>query len=100
MSEQENMNNKKQDKKMKYLILAIAVLAIVLVGAIIYLFMTKDKVDDKELAYTELIKEISDGAVEKVEMTVGSTSIKVKLKNVEEEKKAIVPNTQAFIELI
>lgn len=100
MSEQENRNNKKQDKKMQYLIVAIAILAIILVGAIIYLFMTNDKVDEKELAYTELIKEISDGTVEKVEMTVGSTSIKVKLKNIEEEKKAIVPNTQAFIELI
>ena len=100
MSEQENKNNKKQDKKMQYLIVAIAILAIILVGAIIYLFMTNDKVDEKELAYTELIKEISDGTVEKVEMTVGSTSIKVKLKNIEEEKKAIVPNTQAFIELI
>ncbi len=33
-------------------------------------------------------------------MTVGSTSIKVKLKDIEEEKGAIVPNTQAFIELI
>lgn len=100
MSEQENKNNKKQDKKMQYLIVTIAILAIILVGAIIYLFMTNDKVDEKELAYTELIKEISDGTVEKVEMTVGSTSIKVKLKNIEEEKKAIVPNTQAFIELI
>lgn len=100
MSEQENKNNKKQDKKMQYLIVAIAILAIILVGAIIYLFMTNDKVDEKELAYTELIKEISDGTVERVEMTVGSTSIKVKLKNIEEEKKAIVPNTQAFIELI
>ena len=33
-------------------------------------------------------------------MTVGSTSLKVKQKNVEEEKTVIVPNTQAFIELI
>lgn len=100
MSEQENKNNKKQDQKTKYLIVAITILAIVLAGAILYLFMTKDKVDEKEMAYTELIKEIADGTVEKVEMTVGSTSIKVKLKNIEEEKTAIVPNTQAFIELI
>ena len=33
-------------------------------------------------------------------MTVGSTAIKVKLKNEEEEKNAIVPSTQAFIELV
>ena len=33
-------------------------------------------------------------------MTVGSTTIKVKLKSVEEEKKSIVPSTQPFVELI
>ena len=33
-------------------------------------------------------------------MTVGSTTVKVKLKNEEKEKKTIVPSTQAFIELI
>lgn len=38
--------------------------------------------------------------VMKIEMTVGSTSIKVKMKDIEEEKKAIVPNTEAFIELV
>ena len=33
-------------------------------------------------------------------MSVGSTSVKVKMKNVDEEKKSIVPNTEAFIELV
>ena len=33
-------------------------------------------------------------------MTVGSTTVKVKIKNEEEEKKAIVPNTEAFMELV
>ena len=33
-------------------------------------------------------------------MTVGNTTVKVKLKDDEEEKKTIVPNTEAFIELI
>ena len=56
--------------------------------------------DDKTLAYTDLIKEISYGNVEKIEMSVGSTSVKVKMKNVDEEKKSIVPNTEAFIELV
>ncbi len=101
MSEQEKQNNKKQqDKKKKYIIIAICILAIILAGAVIYLFTTTDKAKEKELAYTDLIKEISDGTVEKVEMTVGSTTVKVKLKNVEEEKTTIVPSTQAFIELI
>ena len=56
--------------------------------------------DDKTLAYTDLIKEMSYGNVEKIEMSVGSTSVKVKMKNVDEEKKSIVPNTEAFIELV
>ena len=55
---------------------------------------------DKELPYTDLIKEISYGNIEKVEMTVGSTKLKVKIKNQAEEKTAIVPNTQSFMELI
>ncbi|MCI8760223.1 MAG: ATP-dependent zinc metalloprotease FtsH [Clostridia bacterium] len=64
--------------------------------------MMKDKKKEEEntLAYTDLIKELSYGNIEKIEMTVGSTSIKVKQKNVEEEKKAIVPNTESFIGLV
>lgn len=45
-----------------------------------------DQKDEKTLAYTDLIKEISYGNIEKIEMTVGSTTVKVKVKNVEEEK--------------
>ena len=33
-------------------------------------------------------------------MTVGSTTVKVKIKDVEKEKTTIVPSTQAFVELI
>ena len=67
-----------------------------------FLTTNSQKEKDNELAYTELIKKVDEGQVEKVEMTVGSTSVKVKLKGDEEgnEKKTIVPNTQAFIELI
>ena len=98
MAKQENNTNKEKDKKI--IAMTISVLAIILIGVTIYLFVSKDNVDEKEIAYTDLIKEISDGTVEEIEMTVGSTSIKVKLKDIEEEKKAIVPSTQAFIELI
>ena len=67
----------------------------------IYFYTTNsDEVNEKEIAYTELIKQINDGNVEKIEMTVGSTTVKVKLKDVEEEKKGIIPSTQAFIELV
>ncbi len=98
MSEQKN---KKEDRKKQITIIAICILAVIL-GLLIYCLVTmkNNGEDKKEIAYTELVKEISDGTVEKVEMTVGSTSVKVKLKDVEEEKNAIVPNTQAFIEFI
>ena len=93
-----NNENKKNDK-IYYTIFTVIllILAIVITFA---LANKNEKEDSKELSYTELINKIDENAVEKIEMTVGSTSIKVKLKNQEEEKKAIVPSTQAFIELV
>lgn len=78
-------------------------LLVILVGISVWFLTTNNqKEKDDELAYTELIKKVDAGEVEKVEMTVGSTSVKVKIRGEEEgkEKKTIVPNTQAFIELI
>ena len=97
------MNNNKNGKKNKNLIISAVILIaiiIILSGVAIYFLTNNNNQDDKTLAYTDLIKEISYGNVEKIEMTVGSTSVKVKLKDVEEEKKSIVPNTEAFIELV
>ena len=95
-------NNKKKSNKM-YLFLSILLTILLIAGIGVYLYLdnkNKDKKDENTVAYTELIKEVDSGNIEKIEMTVGSTSLKVKFKNQEEEKKAIVPNTQAFIELI
>ncbi len=96
--------NNKNDKSKKSLIYAIIIICILLIIAMlflgIYLSQNNDEEDEKNIAYTELIKEINEQNVEKIEMSVGSTSIKVKLKDEEEEKKAIVPSTQAFMELI
>ena len=65
------------------------------------MFINKNnQTEEKELAYTNLIKEVNDGNVEKIEMTVGSTTVKAKLKDKEEEKEVIVPSTQAFVEFI
>ena len=97
------MKNNKNNKNKKALIISAGILVtliIILSGIAIY-FLTNNKgKDDKTLAYTDLIKEISYGNIEKIEMTVGSTSIKVKVKDVEEEKHSIVPNTEAFIGLV
>ena len=98
----DNENNPKESKKSSkiyYIIVGIVlILAIVVIS--VFLINSKKENDEKTISYTELIKQIDEGRIEKVEMTVGSTSIKVKQRNVEEEKSAIVPNTQAFIELI
>ena len=92
-------DNKKQDKKIYAIITIIIAIAVAAIIAVAMYFNTNDQ-KDKELPYTDLIKEISYGNIEKVEMTVGSTKLKVKIKNQDKEKTAIVPNTQAFMELI
>ncbi len=97
------MNKNKNGKNNKKLLISAMILVaivIILAGIAVYFVANKSGKDDKTLAYTDLIKEMSYGNIEKIEMTVGSTSVKVKVKNVEEEKKSIVPNTEAFIKLI
>lgn len=94
--------NKNKEKLNKILIIGAAIImsiVLIVVGAVI-LNNQKDKEDTSELAYTDLIKEISSGNVEKIEMTTGSTNVKVKLANEEEEKKTVVPSTQTFMDLI
>ena len=93
-------NKKKDTKKLLISLISSLVVIIILAGVAIFLMTKNKEKDDKTLAYTDLIKEMSYGNIEKIEMTVGSTSVKVKVKNVEEEKKSVVPNTEAFIELV
>ena len=97
MKEEEKKNNK---KKNLYFVITAIVLIIIAAALTIYVVATNKKGDNTEIAYTELIREIGDGNVEKVEMTTGSTTVRVKLKDETDERKCIVPNTQAFVELI
>ena len=97
------MKDKQKNKnKLYYTILAIvAVLCIAtIIGVLIYANNNNQNKEEAELAYTDLIKKIDNQEVEKIEMSVGSTTVKVKLKDIEEEKTTIVPSTQAFIELV
>ena len=96
-------NNKENNKKNnKYMIagIIVSIVVVIFAGITAYLMLSKNKTSDNKIPYTELIKQITDGEIEKIEMTVGSTSLKVKVKGIEEEKTSIVPNTQAFIELV
>ena len=90
----------KENQKLWVLLIALILLIVILTGLIIYFMNNKNKQDDKTLAYTDLIKEMSYGNIEKIEMTVGSTTVKVKQKNVEEEKTSIVPDTESFMNLV
>lgn len=109
MKKEKKQNNQKREdknKKKKNLLGTIIIILIALIiGIGIYVAMSNIKKDEtgikeNEIAYTDLIKQMDNGNVEQIKMTVGSTSIKVKLKDVEEPKKAIIPSTQAFMELI
>ena len=143
---------KKNNNKLKNFLYGVLLTLIIILTIFILVINSKsNKKDDKTLSYTDLIKQVSSQNVKKVEMVVGSTSLKVTLKNkidengqiieqnqedtenkdkkdetdtnadsnvytqllnnifgteeeekVDEEliKKAIVPNTQSFIELI
>ena len=97
----ESPKKEKNNKKQKYY-LTIGIVVIILIGlALGLLFMNQNnKTEEKELAYTNLIKEINEGNIERIQMTVGSTTVKVKVKDKEEEKEVIVPSTQAFVELV
>lgn len=96
-------DKKKNNDKIYYTILISFITICVITCAIVMLKKKDKKEEEKDLAYTELIKLVDEEQIEKIEMTVGSTTIKVFMKGVEDEKDAktvIVPSTQAFVELI
>ena len=108
LKENNNNSRKEREKKEKRKKLLLGTLIIILIAIlatiVIYSFVKQDndegKLKENEIGYTDLIKQIDDGNIEKVKMTVGSTSVKVTLKGEDKPKNCIVPNTQAFIELI
>ena len=99
------MKNKKNkpNKKDNYLIVIIVLLIIAIALTISAFFVLQNKEKKENIAYTELLKDIEENKVEKIEMTVGSTNLKVTYKEREKEEdteKVIIPSTQAFIEYI
>ena len=99
MSKDKKRNKDKQNKKL--LISLIIILAVVIVTLAAILIIKNNEEEEKNtLAYTDLIKELSYGNVEKIEMKTGSTTLKVKVKNEEEEKTAIVPDVESFMTLV
>ena len=120
-------NNKKNKTGILSLVLTILMLVAVIFA--IYMLQNKDKNNEKTLSYTDLQKQLENENIEKIEMTTGSTSVKVTLKQEIDENKeivkdgvkydkdkkdekgkpevdekliktAIIPSTQTFMELI
>ena len=89
--------DKKDNKKFFILTAIVLILAAAISGTFIFL---NNKKNQENLAYTRLIKDIDEEKVETIEMTVGSSSAKIKYKDKEENEKVILPSTQAFVELV
>lgn len=98
-------NNNKKPKNNKNIMAGICIVLLVIAAAItlaVY-FMAQSKENDEEVAYTQLLQDIKDDKIESIEMTVGSTTLKVKYKereNDDDTEKVIIPNTQTFIEYV
>ena len=92
-------NNKKKSNVMYYIL--ISIITVLLIGGMVFLYFYSEKDNkEKEVAYTQLIKDIEEEKIEKVEMTSGSNTAKVKYKGIEEEKSVSILNSEAFAELI
>ena len=98
----DSKESKKEKLKIVGLITLIIILIAAIIGCIVYINKNNKEKEDKKLPYTELIKEITNKNVEKIEMEVGSTSAKITLKGMKEgeEKTTSVPNTEVFMELV
>lgn len=98
-----NKQGQKNNKINTIIIFSVVIILLILaIGA--YLFLTNQKEDEKDkVSYTGLLRDIEDGLIEEIEMTVGSTTLNVTYKEREKEEdkeKVIVPNVQAFIEYL
>ena len=84
-----NDNEKKPNKALRILFNIVSTIIIVALASLTVFLVYKDQEkknsEEYKIAYTDLVKEIEEEKVEKIELTVGSTNLKVKLKDVEKE---------------
>ncbi len=103
-----NKNDKNKLQAWQIILLGIAMIA--LAAGLYYLQYVQNKnAEAKELAFTQLITELNEKKIEKLELTTGSTSVSVTYKaegeyqdkeEKERTKTTQVPSLQAFMELI
>ena len=97
------MKSPKKDKKKNAKIVLISFFITILIIVIAFGLVFKDKKEkEKEITYDQLYQDIIDHKVEKIEMTVGSATVKVKYKEAEEgeEKTTSVNSLQPFMEFV
>ncbi len=98
------MNNKnKKPNNNIYIIVLCAILAIIIAITVTIYFMNQNKEKEETVSYTQLLKDIDEDKIEKIEMTVGTTNLKVTYKEREKEddtERVIIPNIQAFVEYV
>ena len=86
-----NNNNNKMQNILYGILIAIGIILLIF---ILTYNTNPSKKDDKTISYTDLIKQVASRNVDKVEMTVGSTSLKVTLKNKIDENGQIIEQTE------
>ena len=78
------MDKDKSNKMLKTLLNIIITMLVLVIAVIAAYFLYKtvkeNNSEETKLAYTDLVKEIQAGNVEKIEMTTGSPKLKVKMK--------------------
>ena len=93
--------DKEKKKKILTILLNVLLTALIIALAVVSIFLIYKSYKEKDseentLSYTQLIDEVNKGNVEKIEMTAGSTSVKVKLRGVEEEKTSLMKDLQVM----
>jgi len=97
---EEEEKKKKKSNSFAWVLGTLAfILIAAIIGVLLYFFVfSKDK--DNEITYDQLYNDIVAQKVEKIEMTVGGTSVKVKYKDEEKEKTTKVNSLQPFMDFI
>ncbi|MBR3720254.1 MAG: ATP-dependent zinc metalloprotease FtsH [Clostridia bacterium] len=98
MSSNKNDNNKKKNNNILYIVIVTLLIVASFVGILFFVNNRREKKED--FAYTELLTKINEGTVEKIEMTEGSETAKIKLINEDEEKQVLIPSVDSFIDLV
>ena len=94
--------SKKKDKQKKQIVLWIALIVILIAAIALFFFFQNKKEKENEITYDELYQAILDQKLEKIEMTVGGSSVTAKFKDSEEddEKHANINSIQPFMDFV